>query len=57
MNVNRKGVERPDGACDGELIIADHDMKMVDIIFGAMPISYAADTFPAVMGNVEICNA
>lgn len=27
--VNRDGVTRPDGVCDGELIIADHDIKMV----------------------------
>ena len=33
MNVNREGITRPDGVCDGELIIADHDMKMVDIMF------------------------
>jgi hypothetical protein len=33
MNVNRDGIDRPDGAYDGELITAEHDMNMVDYIF------------------------
>ena len=33
MNVNREGISRPHGARDGELIIADHDMKMVDYVW------------------------
>jgi hypothetical protein len=33
MNVNRDGIDRPDEAYDGELITAEHDMKMVDYIF------------------------
>jgi serine/threonine protein kinase len=33
MNVNRDGIDRPDGAYDGELIAAEHDMNMVDNIF------------------------
>jgi serine/threonine protein kinase len=32
MNVNREGVTRPAGAYDGELIMADHDIEMVDIM-------------------------
>jgi len=33
MNINRVGISRPDGVHDGEVITADHDMKMVDIMF------------------------
>ena len=34
MNVNRGlSLRRPEGALDGELILADHDIKMVDYLF------------------------
>ena len=33
MNVNKEGITRPDGACDGELILSDHDIQMVEIMF------------------------
>lgn len=32
MNVNREGISRPQGARDGELIFANHDMEMVDYV-------------------------
>lgn len=32
MNVNR-GLRRPEGALDGKLILADHDIKMLDYLF------------------------
>ena len=34
MNVNRTDLWRPDDAIDGELIKADHDMMMLDDMFG-----------------------
>lgn len=34
MNVNRTDLWRPDDAVDGELIKADHDMMMLDDMFG-----------------------
>jgi hypothetical protein len=34
MNVGRgPGLERPAGVIDGELILADHDMDMLQIMF------------------------
>jgi len=33
MNVNREGIMRPAGACDGNLITVDHDIEMLDNIF------------------------
>jgi len=36
INVNRgPHLKRPDGAYDGELITAEHDMEMLDIMFKA----------------------
>lgn len=33
MNLNRsEGLRRPDGACDGALILADHDIEMLEFI-------------------------
>jgi serine/threonine protein kinase len=32
MNVNTEEIKRPDGAIDGELIVAEHDMAMVDFL-------------------------
>ena len=40
INVNRgPNLKRPDGAYDGELITAEHDMEMLDIMFKAALIS------------------
>ena len=33
MNVNTRDIKRPDGAVDGMLILAKHDMEMVDFMF------------------------
>jgi serine/threonine protein kinase len=33
MNVNNEEIKRPSGADDGELILADHDLKMIDYMY------------------------
>lgn len=34
MNVNFVDIKRPSGARDNELIMAEHDVKMIDFMFG-----------------------
>lgn len=36
MNVNREDIWRPDGAVDGNLILADHDIAMLKKVFGSL---------------------
>ena len=33
MNVNNRDIKRPDGAVDGRLILAEHDIEMMDFMF------------------------
>jgi hypothetical protein len=33
MNVNTKEIKRPSGAHDGELIVTQHDLSMINYIF------------------------